>query len=56
MEISAATSHRGLPIATPVFDGAREPDIVKMLEQAGLDASGQTVLYDGRTGEAFDRR
>uniref|UniRef100_UPI0035B01884 DNA-directed RNA polymerase subunit beta n=1 Tax=Rhodoblastus sp. TaxID=1962975 RepID=UPI0035B01884 len=47
---------RGVPIATPVFDGAREPDIVKMLEQAGLDGSGQTVLYDGRTGEAFDRR
>ncbi len=47
---------RGVPIATPVFDGAREPDIVKMLEQAGLDASGQTVLYDGRTGEAFDRK
>ncbi|WP_298424355.1 DNA-directed RNA polymerase subunit beta [Rhodoblastus sp.] len=47
---------RGVPIATPVFDGAREPDIVKMLEQAGLDGSGQTVLYDGRTGEAFDRK
>jgi DNA-directed RNA polymerase subunit beta len=47
---------RGVPIATPVFDGAREPDIVRMLEQAGLDGSGQTVLYDGRTGEAFDRR
>ncbi|MBB4196501.1 DNA-directed RNA polymerase subunit beta [Rhodoblastus sphagnicola] len=47
---------RGVPIATPVFDGAREPDIVVMLEQAGLDASGQTVLYDGRTGEAFDRK
>jgi DNA-directed RNA polymerase subunit beta len=47
---------RGVPIATPVFDGAREPDIVAMLEKAGMDASGQTVLYDGRTGEAFDRR
>ncbi|WP_296705998.1 DNA-directed RNA polymerase subunit beta [Rhodoblastus sp.] len=47
---------RGVPIATPVFDGAREPDIVEMLEQAGLDGSGQTVLYDGRTGEAFDRK
>jgi DNA-directed RNA polymerase subunit beta len=47
---------RGLPIATPVFDGAREPDIVTMLEQAGLHGSGQTVLYDGRTGEAFDRK
>ena len=39
-----------------MFDGAREPDIVTMLEQAGLDGSGQTVLYDGRTGEAFDRK
>jgi DNA-directed RNA polymerase subunit beta len=47
---------RGVPIATPVFDGAREPDIVVMLEKAGLDASGQTLLYDGRTGEVFDRK
>ncbi len=47
---------RGVPIATPVFDGAREPDIVEMLHQAGLDGSGQTELFDGRTGEAFDRK
>ncbi len=47
---------RGVPIATPVFDGAREKDIVEMLAQAGLDSSGQVTLYDGRTGEAFDRR
>jgi DNA-directed RNA polymerase subunit beta len=46
---------RGVPIATPVFDGAREPDIVEMLQEAGLDASGQSRLYDGRTGEQFDR-
>jgi hypothetical protein len=39
-----------------VFDGAREKDIVDMLEQAGLDSSGQVTLYDGRTGEAFDRK
>jgi len=45
----------GVPIATPVFDGAREPDIVGLLNEAGLDPSGQSVLYDGRTGEAFDR-
>ncbi|MEM9678130.1 MAG: DNA-directed RNA polymerase subunit beta, partial [Pseudomonadota bacterium] len=45
----------GIRIATPVFDGAHEPDIVEMLEQAGLDGSGQSTLYDGRTGEAFDR-
>jgi DNA-directed RNA polymerase subunit beta len=47
---------RGVPIATPVFDGAHEKDIVEMLEQAGLDPSGQVTLYDGRTGEAFDRK
>jgi DNA-directed RNA polymerase subunit beta len=47
---------RGVPVATPVFDGAREKDIVDMLTMAGLDASGQVTLYDGRTGEAFDRK
>ncbi|WP_237477072.1 DNA-directed RNA polymerase subunit beta [Lichenibacterium dinghuense] len=47
---------RGVPIATPVFDGAHEPDIVSLLEQAGLDGSGQSTLYDGRTGDAFDRK
>jgi len=47
---------RGVPIATPVFDGAREDDISHMLEAAGLDSSGQVTLYDGRTGEPFDRR
>ena len=46
---------RGVPIATPVFDGAAEPDIVKMLEQAGLSRSGQVTLCDGRTGEQFAR-
>ncbi|MEX2629375.1 MAG: DNA-directed RNA polymerase subunit beta [Tistlia sp.] len=45
----------GVPIATPVFDGAREPDIVDMLKQAGLNSSGQVRLTDGRTGETFDR-
>ena len=47
---------KGVPIATPVFDGAHEPDIVVMLEQAGLDRSGQVTLYDGRSGEEFDRK
>jgi DNA-directed RNA polymerase subunit beta len=47
---------RGVPIATPVFDGAREKDIVEMLERSGLDRSGQVTLFDGRTGEAFDRK
>ncbi len=45
----------GVPIATPVFDGAREPDIVGMLERAGLADSGQVTLFDGRTGEQFIR-
>ena len=45
----------GVPFATPVFDGAKETDIVKMLEYAGLDGSGQVQLYDGRTGDPFDR-
>jgi DNA-directed RNA polymerase subunit beta len=47
---------RGVPISTPVFDGIREPDIVKMLERAGLEASGQVDLFDGRTGEKFGRK
>jgi DNA-directed RNA polymerase subunit beta len=46
----------GVPFATPVFDGAREEDICRMLEMAGLDRSGQSTLIDGRTGEAFDRK
>jgi len=45
----------GVPMATPVFDGASERDIKSMLRLAGLPASGQTRLYDGRTGEPFDR-
>jgi DNA-directed RNA polymerase subunit beta len=47
---------RGVPIATPVFDGAREKDIVEMLKLANYDSSGQVTLYDGRTGDAFDRK
>jgi DNA-directed RNA polymerase subunit beta len=46
---------RGVPIATPVFDGAHEKDIVELLVQAGHDPSGQVRLYDGRTGDTFDR-
>jgi DNA-directed RNA polymerase subunit beta len=46
----------GLPMGTPVFDGAREADVSRMLEQAGLDPSGQVTLFDGRTGEPFDRK
>jgi DNA-directed RNA polymerase subunit beta len=46
---------RGVPIATPVFDGAGEADIVTMLKAAGLSSSGQVTLFDGLTGEAFLR-
>ncbi len=45
----------GVPVMTPVFDGAPESGIKALLKQAGLPESGQTKLYDGRTGEAFDR-
>jgi DNA-directed RNA polymerase subunit beta len=46
----------GVPMGTPVFDGAVEADICDMLEKAGLDTSGQVHLIDGRTGERFDRK
>jgi DNA-directed RNA polymerase subunit beta len=46
----------GMPIATPVFDGARESDINEMLEKAKLATSGQSTLIDGRTGEEFHRK
>ncbi|MCJ7556843.1 MAG: DNA-directed RNA polymerase subunit beta, partial [Gammaproteobacteria bacterium] len=51
----AGNLRNGVPMATPVFDGADEAEIKGMLELAGLPASGQTVLNDGRTGEPFDR-
>ncbi len=54
VELGSNLRH-GVPIATPVFDGAKEADIEKMLDLAGLHHSGQVTLYDGRTGEAFDR-
>ena len=46
---------RGVPVATPVFDGAHEHEIKGLLKEAGLPESGQITLYDGRTGDAFDR-
>ena len=46
----------GVPMATPVFDGAHEQDITELLELAGFDKSGQEILIDGRTGEPLDRR
>ncbi len=52
----AANLTAGVPMGTPVFDGAREPDVSAMLEKAGLDTSGQVTLFDGRTGNPFDRK
>jgi DNA-directed RNA polymerase subunit beta len=46
----------GVPVATPVFDGAHEGDVTALLEAAGLDSSGQVTLYDGRTGDEFERK
>jgi DNA-directed RNA polymerase subunit beta len=56
LEELADNLRAGVPIATPVFDGAKEKDIVEMLGQAGLTESGQVTLFDGRTGEAFKRQ
>ena len=47
---------KGVPVASPVFDGANLNDIESHLEKAGLDKSGQVTVYDGRTGEPFDRK
>ncbi len=52
---AASNATNGVAIATPVFDGAKEADINDALKRAGFDESGQTVLYDGRTGEQFAR-
>lgn len=52
----AGLLRNGVPMATPVFDGAKPEDISEMLNLAGLDTSGQVELYDGRTGEQFDRK
>nr|MBO2515403.1 DNA-directed RNA polymerase subunit beta [Gammaproteobacteria bacterium] len=51
----AKNLRNGVPMATPVFDGANEEEIKNLLKMAGLPESGQTILYDGRTGEPFDR-
>ncbi|MEE8078353.1 MAG: DNA-directed RNA polymerase subunit beta, partial [Pseudomonadales bacterium] len=51
----ASNLRDGAPMATPVFDGAAETEIKQMLELAGLPTSGQSILYDGRTGDQFDR-
>ena len=54
VHLGYAAKALGWKIATPVFDGATEEDIVEALEKAGLDKTGKTLLYDGRTGEPFD--
>jgi DNA-directed RNA polymerase subunit beta len=54
LELANNLKH-GVPIATPVFDGAHEDEIKSLLEMAGLPRSGQTTLVDGRTGEKFER-
>ena len=51
----ASNLRKGVPIATPVFDGANEVELKKLLELADLHESGQTTLYDGRSGDKFDR-
>jgi DNA-directed RNA polymerase subunit beta len=53
---AASNATRGVPIATPVFDGAKEADVNDALVRAGFSESGQSDLYDGRTGEQFARR
>lgn len=52
----AGNLRKGIPMATPVFDGAGENDIIEALKDANFDRSGQVSLYDGRTGEPFDRK
>lgn len=56
VHLGYAAKALGWQIATPVFDGATEKDIVETLEKAGLSGDGKTVLYDGRTGNQFDNR
>jgi DNA-directed RNA polymerase subunit beta len=53
---AASNVTRGVPIATPVFDGAKEADVNDSLKRAGFDTSGQSTLFDGRTGEQFSRK
>ena len=55
VHLGAAARMLGWKVATPVFDGATEEDIDSMLELAGLETNGKSILYDGRTGEPFDR-
>ncbi|MGN1293398.1 DNA-directed RNA polymerase subunit beta [Weissella soli] len=56
LHLGMAARELGIHISSPVFDGARDTDIWAALKEAGLPADGKSVLYDGRTGEAFDKR
>ena len=56
LHLGMAARKLGIHVASPVFDGARDEDIWGALKEAGLPSDGKTVLYDGRTGEAFDNR
>ncbi len=56
LHLGMAAKKLGVHVATPVFDGAHTSDIQEMMEEAGMDPDGKTVLYDGRTGEPFDNR
>jgi len=56
IHLGLACKKLGLKIATPVFDGITNEEIFDLMKQAGIDADGKTVLYDGRTGERFDER
>ena len=56
LHMGMAAKKLGVHIATPVFDGASIQDIQDMMKEAGMDEDGKTILYDGRTGEAFDHR
>ena len=56
LHLGMAARELGIHVASPVFDGANEDDVYQTLQEAGLPADAKTVLYDGRTGEAFDNR
>ena len=55
VHLGGAARALGFKVATPVFDGATEEEIVKLLEESGAAPNGKTILYDGRTGDAFDK-
>ena len=56
MHLGMASRSLGIHMASPVFDGANEEDVWETMEEAGMDRDGKTILYDGRSGEAFDNR